>query len=140
MEIKFRSKRIDNGEWIYGNYFTPPLTDENSGMPAESGWFFLSGGDEHHCIEQNGVVFTVDPETVGQFTGLRDKNGVEIYKGDVVKGTYHMNGKDHRIIGQVVFVGPRFCIDGTSKYKGIMCIELDSSYEVIGNIYAGLEE
>jgi len=63
-EIIFTGKRIDNGEIVKGHYFTPPLTDENSGLPPETGWFFLAGGERRHCIEKDGVVYTVTPESV----------------------------------------------------------------------------
>jgi len=42
-EIKFRGKRIDNGNWVCGYFFETPLTDENSGAKPENGWFFLTG-------------------------------------------------------------------------------------------------
>lgn len=69
--IRYRAKRIDSDRfgmdmWVTGHYFTAPLTDENSGAPAEAGWFFLSGPDQptRHLIADNGVAFTIDPDTL----------------------------------------------------------------------------
>lgn len=69
-EILFRGKRDDNLAWIEGYIYR---ITENQEMP------FLMIKDYH------GITYPVYPDTVGQFTGLTDKNGTKIFEGDIVK-------------------------------------------------------
>lgn len=79
-EILFRGKRIGKGGWVYGYYKYVKMLDEH----------IIVGDDDY-------VSYTVIPETVGQNTGLKDRDGGEIYEGDVLRNV------DNQLVDKLPF-------------------------------------
>ena len=113
-EILFRGKRLDNGEWVTGylEYF-----------------YSKAGTRKLHCFISvwGETLHTVDPATVGQFTGLEDKNGKRIFEGDVVRYGNRT--------GYVIFGNGCFCVQDsmTQNHPAIDIVMFQWDVTVIGN-------
>ena len=118
-EILFRGKRTDNGEWVEGYLFR--YKDSAICITRE----------ETDCIPE----YWVFPATVGQFTGLTDKNGKKIFEGDILKH-YCEHKADGIISIGVVFWDEKRCMFlRTSSGNETPQIWAGCEYEVIGNIH-----
>jgi uncharacterized phage protein (TIGR01671 family) len=123
-EIKFRGKRIDNGEWAYGYYAVHKLM-----MTGEVDYFIIVNEQRPQSTE---------PETIGQYTGLKDKNGKEIYEGDIVNRIFPSSGTIEMRV--VIYHKDGYRLQETGKFKGLslLCSAIED-IEIIGNIYENNE-
>ena len=110
-EISFRGKSKRTGEWVFGNLFDKDTKGRT------------------HIGTTVRMCFDIDPETVGQFTGMTDKNELKIFEGDI----YNMGDDNIRYVvvwRNCMFMGKQI---GSNSYAGLDYFESD--IKKVGNIY-----
>ena len=132
----FRAKRIDNGEWVEGYYLFCPIQADNK--PSVENFIY-----KHWIVTHNGNPFEVDPSTICQCTGLKDKNGKLIWENDVVCTSYvdpiFGDIVNDEILDdytwKVVFVDGGFCVENEDNIINLRSFTNGNHIKAIGNIF-----
>lgn len=127
-EILFRGQRIDNGEWVYGSLITAIVSKKNKSINT-----FIKLQD---AVETNLETFVVKPESIGQFTGLLDKNKNKIFEGDLCRCEFGLTGIFKKAI--VYYESACFYVDDKDPSGNLTLSYFHKNskeIEIIGNIH-----
>lgn len=141
--IIFRGKKVDNGTWAYGYYVFQPQRRGICGQIIPE-----RDRDRHYVISPLRGSIEINPATIGQFTGLFDKKGKNIYEGDIIRAVGN-NSAALTYIGAVVYGEGAFFIEEQNAFgpklhsfkKTVMyndmqaSAEIEYTFEVIGNVH-----
>lgn len=121
-EIKFRGYDKFDKRWVYGYGLHQSI--------------FIDGSSNAYVTADIREVFIVDKESAGQYTGIKDYKGKEIYEGDIVETTRALN----HIVGVVTMIkGCWYIQDGKDSYYRLIPRFGTAENKVIGNIYENKE-
>lgn len=138
MKYFFRGKRVDNGEWVQGFYVCkkrPYFKDKGVNLEhIICDNVEVEDGNYKQFVDTIMTTYVVNPETVGQYTGLTDKNGNKIFEGDIVWD----NCEEERGVVQWYNDMAKFIITYST-----FTVDFDNVYgeelQIVGNVYDNSE-